>query len=137
MYKRRCRMFLFILYQTLATINIHIYLFCSFWFRAKDSMTEPGLNIYREILLRLQVKDLFWCKSVCKSWNSLISTRCFTKSHLNYIVEKKVDNNETGDTRITALTSTSLCVDDCKIVRRRECKVVVLRSYKWYQSAKG
>ncbi|GJW62214.1 F-box/kelch-repeat protein-like protein isoform X1 [Tanacetum coccineum] len=89
-------------------------------------MTQPGLglDIHEEILVRMQVKDLIRCKSVCKSWYSLISSGLFVKSHLNNIVKNKVDNNETGDTRITALTCTSMCVSDCWIERRRECQVV-------------
>ncbi|GJV25561.1 F-box protein CPR1-like protein [Tanacetum coccineum] len=87
-------------------------------------MTEPRLDIHEEILVRLQVNDLIRCKSVCKSWNSLIKSPRFVKSHLNNIVKKKVDNNEIGDTRIIALGATSMCDDDCRFYRRHECQVV-------------
>nr|GFA02265.1 hypothetical protein [Tanacetum cinerariifolium] len=83
-------------------------------------MIELGLDIDEDILLRLEVKDLICCKGVCKSWYSLISSGCFVKSQLNNNVRNKVDNNEIGDTRITALTCTSMCCID----RRRECQVV-------------
>nr|GEW90445.1 hypothetical protein [Tanacetum cinerariifolium] len=83
-------------------------------------MIELGLDIDEDILLRLEVNDLIRCKGVCKSWYSLISSGCFVKSQLNNNVRKKVDNNEIGDTRITALTCTSMCCID----RRRECQVV-------------
>ncbi|GJX11689.1 F-box/kelch-repeat protein-like protein isoform X1 [Tanacetum coccineum] len=63
-------------------------------------MPEVRLNIVQEILARSQVEDLLRCKSVCKSWKSLISSRRFVKSHLNYNLKKKADNNEIGDTRI-------------------------------------
>ncbi|GJT57992.1 F-box protein CPR1-like protein [Tanacetum coccineum] len=39
---------------------------------------------YEQILKRLDVKDLIRCKSVCKSWHSLISTSDFIKTHLNH-----------------------------------------------------
>nr|GEV09160.1 putative F-box domain-containing protein [Tanacetum cinerariifolium] len=87
-------------------------------------MTELGLDIDEDILLRLEVKDLIRCKGVCKSWYSLISSGCFVKSQLNNNVRKKVDNNEIGDTRITALTCTSMCVGCCWTHRRHECQVV-------------
>ncbi|PWA92215.1 F-box domain-containing protein [Artemisia annua] len=52
--------------------------------KAKDSMTEPSLDIVEDILLRLEVNDHIRCKSVCKSWNSLILSPRFVKSHINY-----------------------------------------------------
>nr|XP_043629746.1 F-box/kelch-repeat protein At3g23880-like [Erigeron canadensis] len=39
-------------------------------------------DIILEILLRFPVKSLLRCKSVCKSWRSLISNPLFIKSHL-------------------------------------------------------
>ncbi|GKE40597.1 putative F-box domain-containing protein [Tanacetum coccineum] len=87
-------------------------------------MTEFGHDIDEEILLRLEANDLIRYKSVCKSWYSLISSTRFINSHLNYNLRKKADNNEIGDTRITALTITSMCCDDCFYLRRYECQVV-------------
>ncbi|GKB05538.1 putative F-box domain-containing protein [Tanacetum coccineum] len=63
-------------------------------------MPEVCLNIVEDILARSQVEDLLRCKSVCKSWKSLISSRRFVKYHLNYNLKKKAYNNESGDTRI-------------------------------------
>ncbi|GJW16683.1 gypsy type transposase [Tanacetum coccineum] len=59
-----------------------------------------GIPISADILARSQVEDLLRCKSVCKSWKSLISSRRFVKYHLNYNLKKKAYNNESGDTRI-------------------------------------
>ncbi|GJY56793.1 putative F-box domain-containing protein [Tanacetum coccineum] len=87
-------------------------------------MTEFGLDIDEQMLLRMEPHDLIRCKSVCKSWYSLISSDRFVKSQLNYNLRKKADNNEIGDTRITALGATSMCCDDCKKVRSDECQVV-------------
>ncbi|GJR94494.1 F-box associated domain containing protein [Tanacetum coccineum] len=39
-------------------------------------------KIIVEILLKLPVESLLRCKSVCKSWHSLISEQRFIKSHL-------------------------------------------------------
>ncbi|GJZ96008.1 F-box/kelch-repeat protein-like protein isoform X1 [Tanacetum coccineum] len=63
-------------------------------------MPEVCLNIVEDILARSQVEDLLRCKSVCKSWKSLISSRRFVKYHLNYNLKKKAYNNESGDTAI-------------------------------------
>ncbi|GJX02190.1 putative F-box domain-containing protein [Tanacetum coccineum] len=58
--------------------------------------------------MRLQVSDLIRCKSVCKSWYSLISSPRFAKSQLNYNLKKKVDNSEIGNTRISSLAATRM-----------------------------
>lgn len=54
-------------------------------------------DLIEDILLRLSPKDLVRCKSVCKSWYYLISSRCFVNAHL-----KHTHNNEGegGDKRI-------------------------------------
>ncbi|GJU37392.1 F-box protein CPR1-like protein [Tanacetum coccineum] len=47
-------------------------------------------DVYEKILVRLDVKNLMRCKSVCKSWKFVISDPCFVKAHLNH------NNNENG-----------------------------------------
>ncbi|GKD28750.1 F-box protein CPR1 isoform X1, partial [Tanacetum coccineum] len=54
-------------------------------------------EIYEEILVRLDVEDLIRCKSVCKSWKSLISHRHFIKAHQDYCF----NNNNNGQTMIS------------------------------------
>nr|GFA97310.1 hypothetical protein [Tanacetum cinerariifolium] len=80
-------------------------------------MTKLGRHIQEEILLRLEVNDLIRCKSVCKSWNSLISSPRFVKSQL------KRHSNEIGDTRIIVSDgSSSRC--NCFYLGLRECQLV-------------
>ncbi|GJV69644.1 putative F-box domain-containing protein [Tanacetum coccineum] len=81
-------------------------------------MTELGPKIDEEILLRLQVIDLIRCKSVCKSWNSLISSDPFVKSHL-----KRQHSNEIGDTRIIVCGASSM-YDDCFYLGVHECQLL-------------
>lgn len=84
------------------------------------TVTDLGLDILENILARLQVKDLLLCKAVCKSRNCLISTPCFTKSHLDYIL-----NNKRDDTRIMVSNgASSMCVDQCHYSRLGECHLV-------------
>lgn len=45
-----------------------------------------------EILLRLPVKTLLICKSVCKSWLCIISTSYFIKSHLHRVIVASRNN---------------------------------------------
>lgn len=47
-------------------------------------MAEFTADIHEQILIRLDVKDLIRCKSVCKSWHSLISSQRFIRAHLNH-----------------------------------------------------
>ncbi|GKC45768.1 F-box protein CPR1-like protein [Tanacetum coccineum] len=83
-------------------------------------MTELGLDIDAKILLRLQVNDLIRCKSVCKSWNSLISSDPFVKSHL-----KRQHSNEIGDTRIIVCGASSMRLDNRSLSRRQNwCQVI-------------
>ncbi|GJZ05761.1 putative F-box domain-containing protein [Tanacetum coccineum] len=79
-------------------------------------MTQPGLglDIHEEILVRLQVNDLIRCKSVCKSWNSLIKS---------------------PHTRIIALGATNMCDDDCCWTRSDERKAIVGSSNGLYDSS--
>ncbi|GJS33822.1 F-box protein CPR1-like protein [Tanacetum coccineum] len=58
-----------------------------------------------EVLLRLTVKDVLRCKSVCKSWYSLISSPSFVKLHLKHVCKKEEKNNKQLGNRRIALTS--------------------------------
>ncbi|GJU86813.1 putative F-box domain-containing protein [Tanacetum coccineum] len=42
-------------------------------------------DVVEDILTRSAARDLIRCKSVCKSWYSLISTPCFVKAHLKKV----------------------------------------------------
>ncbi|GKB01307.1 putative F-box domain-containing protein [Tanacetum coccineum] len=55
------------------------------------------LDEFEEILLRLDAEDLLRCKSVCKSWYSLISSPYFVKAHLKHACN---NNRELGHFRI-------------------------------------
>ncbi|GKD03489.1 F-box protein CPR1-like protein, partial [Tanacetum coccineum] len=81
-------------------------------------MTELGRDIHEEILLRLQVNDLIRCKSVCKSWNSLISSPRFVKSQI------KRHSNEIGDTRIIVSDGASSRCHDCFYLGVHECQLL-------------
>ncbi|KAJ0806746.1 putative F-box domain-containing protein [Helianthus annuus] len=52
-------------------------------------------DIVEQILIRLEVKALIRCKSVCNSWHSLITSTRFINGHLN-----RSYNNELGSRRI-------------------------------------
>ncbi|GKC35337.1 F-box/kelch-repeat protein-like protein, partial [Tanacetum coccineum] len=64
-------------------------------------MTEEDMVLFdvaEEVLLRLTVKDLLRCKSVCKLWYSLISSPTFIKTHVKFICNK--NNKQLGNRRI-------------------------------------
>ncbi|GKB15835.1 putative F-box domain-containing protein [Tanacetum coccineum] len=63
-------------------------------------MSELVFDLVEDILVRLDAVDLIRCKSVCKSWLSLISASRFAKTHLNYTCNKDHNNNELGHIRI-------------------------------------
>ncbi|KAJ0727406.1 putative F-box domain-containing protein [Helianthus annuus] len=64
-------------------------------------MAHPLYEVEEEILKRLDVKDLLRCKSVCKSWSSLISNQRFIKIHLDHHYANDCDNERIGHRRIT------------------------------------
>ncbi|XP_021991706.1 F-box/kelch-repeat protein At3g06240 [Helianthus annuus] len=64
-------------------------------------MAHPLYEVEEEILKRLDVKDLLRCKSVCKSWSSLISNQRFIKIHLEHHYANDCDNERIGHRRIT------------------------------------
>ncbi|GKB62462.1 putative F-box domain containing protein [Tanacetum coccineum] len=65
----------------------------------------PTARVVKEVLLRLTVKDLCQCKSVCKSWYSLISSPYFVKLHLKLICKKEDKNNKQHrNKRITVIS---------------------------------
>ncbi|XP_026412969.1 F-box/kelch-repeat protein At3g06240-like [Papaver somniferum] len=55
----------------------------------RRSNREIPEEICLEILIRLPVKSILKCKSVCKSWLSLISKPNFAKLHLDIAVQRK------------------------------------------------
>ncbi|GKB99563.1 putative F-box domain-containing protein [Tanacetum coccineum] len=59
-------------------------------------MEELIPDIYEKILVRLDARTLGRCKSVCKSWKSLISETRVIKAHLNH----SYNINENGHKRI-------------------------------------
>lgn len=63
-------------------------------------MSEVFVDLVEDILKRLDGEDLIRCKSVCKSWLSLISSCCFVKTHLDYNKMKDDNNDEIGHRRI-------------------------------------
>ncbi|XP_076912569.1 F-box/kelch-repeat protein At3g06240-like [Bidens hawaiensis] len=50
-------------------------------------MADLAFDVLEEIMVRLDVKDLIQCKSVCKSWLSFISTHRFVRAHLNHNIK--------------------------------------------------
>lgn len=63
-------------------------------------MSEILPEIQEQILVRLDITDLIRCKSVCKSWKSLISRSHFIKAHLIRSYINDHNSNEIGDRRI-------------------------------------
>ncbi|XP_076942590.1 F-box/kelch-repeat protein At3g06240-like [Bidens hawaiensis] len=63
-------------------------------------MAELPSDVVEDILVRLDVKDLIRCKSVCKSWQSFISSSRFVQAHLNHAYKRDRDNHEFGHRRI-------------------------------------
>ncbi|XP_026415852.1 F-box protein At5g49610-like [Papaver somniferum] len=57
-----------------------------------SSCTMPA-EFYLEILTRLPVKSVFRCKSVCKSWYSMISSPIFAKFHIQENKNKSSRNS--------------------------------------------
>ncbi|GKC34372.1 F-box protein CPR1-like protein, partial [Tanacetum coccineum] len=48
------------------------------------------LDVVEEILVKLDVEDLLRCKTVCKSWYSLISSNLFVKFHLKHLCKTRI-----------------------------------------------
>lgn len=64
-------------------------------------MAELNLDIFEQILVRMNVRDLIRCKGVCKSWKSLISENRFIETQLNYSINTYRNNNGIGHRRVT------------------------------------
>lgn len=62
-------------------------------------------KLIERILVRLDVENLIRCKSVCKSWRSLISHPKFIKTHLNYCS----NNNDNPHRRIDRVILPTHC----------------------------
>ncbi|XP_076881033.1 F-box/kelch-repeat protein At3g23880-like [Bidens hawaiensis] len=63
-------------------------------------MAELAFDVFEQILVRMDVKDLIRYKSVCKSWLSFICTPRFVKAHLNHNIKSDRDNQQLGHRRI-------------------------------------
>lgn len=63
-------------------------------------MAELVFDVFEDILVRLDVKDLIRCKSVCKSWQSFISSPRFVKAHLKHAYNNDLNNHQLGHRRI-------------------------------------
>ncbi|KAI7726133.1 hypothetical protein M8C21_031013 [Ambrosia artemisiifolia] len=63
-------------------------------------MEKLAFDVVEEILVQLDVKDLIRCKSVCKSWQSFISSPRFVNAHLKRSCNNDLDNHELGHRRI-------------------------------------
>ncbi|GJY32521.1 F-box/kelch-repeat protein-like protein [Tanacetum coccineum] len=61
-------------------------------------------DVTEEVLLRLTVKDILRCKSVCKSWYSLISSPSFVKTHVKHTCKKEDKTNKQLGNRRIAMT---------------------------------
>lgn len=72
------------------------------------STSELPEEMIREVFLRLPVKSLLVCKSVCKPWLSTISSPNFIKSHLHHVLVASRKNP-------TLLEILSSDYDDCHI----------------------
>ncbi|GJU82580.1 zinc finger, CCHC-type containing protein [Tanacetum coccineum] len=100
-----------------------------------STVPKPTIGFSQKILVRLEVNDLIGCKSVCKSWNSLISSDGFVKSQL----KRRHSSNEIRDTRIIVSSLASMCVDeDCSMSAKDgmfqlvgSSNGLVCISYKW------
>ncbi|XP_076948031.1 F-box protein At3g07870-like [Bidens hawaiensis] len=58
-------------------------------------------DVVEQILIELDVKELIRCKSVCKSWYSLITSSGFINRHLNLSYNKDRYNNNLGHRRVS------------------------------------
>lgn len=61
-------------------------------------------EIHEQILKRLSVRDLIRFKSVCKSWQSLISDQGFIKAQLKHSYLSDQNNNEFRDRKLVLST---------------------------------
>nr|XP_043634174.1 F-box/kelch-repeat protein At3g06240-like isoform X2 [Erigeron canadensis] len=57
-------------------------------------------DIIEQIIIRLDVKDIIRCKSVCKWWKSFISGPRFVKSQLDHSYKEDAKTNGSGHRRI-------------------------------------
>ncbi|XP_063950444.1 putative F-box protein At1g32420 [Daucus carota subsp. sativus] len=105
---------------------------------AKPTSDLPE-GMVAEILLRLPVKALLQCKSVCKLWLSIISNSYFIKSHLHRAITASMINpsvlnieclppdedNLAFDVSTVAILSTlDECTAELQQQRRRQCRLV-------------
>ncbi|KAI3706267.1 hypothetical protein L6452_23884 [Arctium lappa] len=63
-------------------------------------MGDLPREILEQILVRLDVRDIIRCKSVCKAWQSIISEPGFINAHLKHSYNNDRNDNEIGERRI-------------------------------------
>ncbi|GKD89272.1 F-box protein CPR1-like protein [Tanacetum coccineum] len=80
----------------LSVLTINAYVFLCTCEIAVDQLVILDTNVLIHILVRLDVENLIRCKSVCKSWKSLISDRHFIKAHQDHCF----NNNDNGQAMI-------------------------------------
>ncbi|KAJ0450315.1 putative F-box domain-containing protein [Helianthus annuus] len=81
---------------------------------------ELPFDVIEQLLVRLDVEDLIRCKSVCKSWQSLISCPRLVKAHLNHAYDNDRHNPQLGHRRFARYCITKvddwLCMNETHLV---------------------
>lgn len=91
-------------------------------------MAELHDDVLPHILKRLNVRDLIRCKSVCKSWENLISDSGFIKFHMNYSYQIDYKNNDIDRrivmSRVSYRNGSRVCDVDDRLFDDRDCHLL-------------
>ncbi|CAH1452896.1 unnamed protein product [Lactuca virosa] len=91
-------------------------------------MAELHGDVLPNILKRLNVRDLIRCKSVCKSWEKLISDSGFIKFHMNYSYQIDYKNNDIDRrivmSRVSYRNGSRVCYVDDRFFDDRDCHLL-------------